>query len=939
MKKLMFGLGAGVLCAVAAFAQEGPDETAQWQRAIDEAARAGGGVVRVPGGAHFVGTLELRSNVTLLLEKDAVLEGLSNPSRYHGFRIPETEKDVCGALILAACATNVTICGEGTIDGHGERFPQGGSPRFRGMVFYRCRNVELRDFTFREPGSWTCYFRECVKVHADGVRFDSHANYNNDGFDIEAQDVLIENCDLDVGDDAICPKSQSPIFEVRNIEVRNCILRSCCAAVKFGCETSGAGFRDICIHDCRIERCARGWYSPEMDGDVYREGAPYSFPGACGDFVNIGAIVVQTLDGAPLENFTARDLVIEETMTPIYVRCGFRRYPKTIASFVEPFGSGWSLKNVLFENIRARATSHVASAIVGVNGMRPQGITFRNVDIICKGAGASHVEASRPLKEIDEAGANTGTFLTYFPAYGIYMRHADDIAFENVRLGYSGEFEERQPVIAEDCRNFTEKNCTYRPPRSPAPGDAVVKIGVVTELEGLERVFGEFKSSGVDAIVISGCVGPETPDAQCRSLRMIRDRVFDGVDRPEVLYRYTGYMPPAKRVILDANGMKSMREYKSTGLVVFSDGVGSEERRKFEDRVNNFEFFAKTVLVFDGKSAAELKKGSSVLTLSVDPIDVRGKSFLFTDENIRAQTTMVPRGRDILHAPGSRGAWESRPLWLAKGERIAVAIDGSPENRRIEFIDLWGRRVSGTELYGQPVKLRVIAESSDLRAFASVPDPTVPEFRWNGTNATARTFVRRQDEVRSLAGKVVDLVLMGDSITHNWERGRNASVYADLTNRHSVVNLGIAGDRVENVLWRCENGQLDGYAARNVMLLVGTNNLNWYPELSPSAEAVVAGVSKVLSAIAAKQPKARVFVSAVLPRGERPDNPFRPQVARLNALLKAEVELRGARWMDFSSELLQPGGSILSETMGDFLHIGSSGYRIWLNAIERSIFK
>lgn len=921
----------GILGAVSLVAQEGPDETAMWQRAIDDAARAGG-VVRVTAGPHFVGTLELRSNVTLLLEQDARLEGLSNPSRYHGYRIPETDKDVFKALIVAAFATNVTICGKGVIDGHGERFSQGGSPRFRGMVFYRCRNIVLKDFTFREPGNWTCYFKECVKVHADGVKFDCHANYNNDGFDIEAQDVLIENCDLDVGDDAICPKSQSPIFEVKNIEVRNCILRSCCAAIKFGCETSGAGFKDINVHDCRIERSARGWYSPTWDGDAYREGAPYSFPGASGDFVNIGAIVVQTMDGAPIENFTARNLEIAETMTPIYVRCGFRRNPKTHSPSVESFGSGWSLKNILFENIRARATSHVASAVLGVNGMRPTGITFRNVDIVCKGAGASRTEAARALKEIDEAGANTGTYLTYFPAYGIYMRHADDITFENVRLRYSGGFEERPPIIAEDCRNFREVGCDYQPPRSPAPGEAFLRIGVVTELEDVEKAFRDFKAAGVDAIVVSGCVGPETSDETCRSLRAVRDRIFDGVDRPEVLYRYTGYMPPAKRVLLDANGMKSIREYKSTGVFVCSEEVSAATRRALEDRVNNFEFYAKTVLVFDGTSVAERKKGHSVVSLTADPIPMAGKTFLFNDENVRAQTTMVPRARDVLHAPGVRGAWESRPLKLEKGERIAFAIDGDPEFRRTEFIDLQGRRVEGDSLYMQPVKLRVIAENSDLRAFASVHNPSVPAFRWT-TSGPAGLLARRETEVKAAAGRTFDLVMLGDSLSHNWENGENAKVYAVLTNRYSVLNLGIAGDKVENLLWRCEHGQLDGYSAKNVMLLIGTNDLNWYPTLSPTSEEIVAGIAKILDLVVAKLPGARLIMLSVFPRGEKPDDPFRAQVTSLNRLLRAEADRRGAIWIDFAEKFVEPDGTISSETMKDFLHIGAAGYRVWLEEI------
>ena len=80
------------------------------------------------------------------------------------------------------------------------------------------------------------------------------------------------------------------------------------------------------------------------------------------------------------------------------------------------------------------------------------------------------------------------------------------------------------------------------------------------------------------------------------------------------------------------------------------------------------------------------------------------------------------------------------------------------------------------------------------------------------------------------SGGEIDLVFVGDSITHNWEGARGpGSDYggkplAELKKRYSVLNLGFGGDTTRNVLWRLENGELDGYRAKCVMLMIGTNN-------------------------------------------------------------------------------------------------------------------
>ena len=579
------------------------DETSLWQGRIDAASAAGGGTVVVTPGCHRVGALYLKDNVTLELAEGATLKGIGTMSAYPDVRIPDWQEPVSWpALVSAFGRTNIAIVGKGSLDGNGGKFPKKWRPR--GLLFHRCRDIRLEDFIFRDPAAWTCYLRACDGVTVRGVRLDSHGNYNNDGFDIDSRNVLIENCDIDAGDDAICFKSQVKGFACENVEVRNCTLRSCCSAIKFGSETYGA-FRNIRVHGIRIERSRRGWMDPRICADVFRHGAPYSYPGMTGDLVNTGAIEIMSVNGASVENVTIRDIDIAETAVPIFIRLCADRRPKFRAPFLEVFGGHSSIRNVLIENVRAVATSHVASSITGNSHLRPDGITLRNVEIVCKGAGASAEERTRPVPERDDGVIGPGGFLQYLPAYGIYLRHADNVMFDNVRLTYSGGFEARDPVVAVDCANFSERNCTYESPRTPGSNDAYLRLGVVTDLKDLERSYRLFKARGVDAVVISGVVGPTTSDDACRQLRETRDRVFDDVNRPEVLYVYNGLMPMRKQAILDANGNESLREYKGTGFLFFSKNVSGERRTEVRAKAEAFEFFGKKVCVFDGDSEYE----------------------------------------------------------------------------------------------------------------------------------------------------------------------------------------------------------------------------------------------------------------------------------------------------------------------------------------------
>ena len=192
-------------------------ETKAIQDSIDACHAAGGGVVRVPAGDFQIGTIELKSNVTLSLDHGANLLGSTNKADYRTEGIDDPREGGPHCLIYANGASNIAIEGLGVIDGRGtpEHFPRlrsggrnrGLRPRLLRMV--NCDGLTFSGVTWKRPAFWGLHLIDCKNIHINAVtiRFRNN-NFNNDGLDLDGcEDVLIENCDIDSGDDAICLKS------------------------------------------------------------------------------------------------------------------------------------------------------------------------------------------------------------------------------------------------------------------------------------------------------------------------------------------------------------------------------------------------------------------------------------------------------------------------------------------------------------------------------------------------------------------------------------------------------------------------------------------------------------------------------------------------------------------------------------------------------------
>lgn len=197
-------------------------------------------------------------------------------------------------------------------------------------------------------------------------------------------------------------------------------------------------------------------------------------------------------------------------------------------------------------------------------------------------------------------------------------------------------------------------------------------------------------------------------------------------------------------------------------------------------------------------------------------------------------------------------------------------------------------------------------------------DPADAVYGWWPARAA-----QKRRAIARLSGRV-DVVFVGDSITHYFgdDNGRGQKVWREMEKEFSLLDLGYSGQRTENMIWRMTHGELDGYEAKAVTVLAGTNNRN------PPAD-IARGIRRLVEVIRERQPKAKVFLMAVFPRGEKPDDPNRVRLAEVNRLIRRIADGTDVIWCDIGARMLSSDGTLSRETCYDFLHPTEKGYSIW----------
>jgi Glycosyl hydrolases family 28 len=394
--------------------------TAAVQKAIDTCTNENGGTVLVPAGDFVIGTVELKSNVTLQIAAKGRLVGSARTEDYKaGNNVPPGNGNI--VMISAANAENVRIVGPGTIDGNGAKFftgrgdmtgpgqnsAQGYYQRPHLLIFYRCKNLVIRDVFLTASAYHCARILQCQRVNLDAVRIHNRVNLNNDGFHINSsQYVHVINCDVTCQDDA-CALFGGNKF----ITVTNCTFSTRWSVFRFG----GGEAENITISNCVIY-------------DTY--GCPIK-----ARFGNRGRF----------ENIIFSNLVMRNVTGPISIGLdSTRRNPNPNA----PPPVRGVVRNIKFNGIRATVVAEgkqhedlpwpqkfrpgETRQCIVLNGVGEdiiENVSFQDVHVTYEGGGTAE-EAAREVPKIAGEYFEIGTP----PAYGMYARNVRGLTLNNVRF-------------------------------------------------------------------------------------------------------------------------------------------------------------------------------------------------------------------------------------------------------------------------------------------------------------------------------------------------------------------------------------------------------------------------------------------------------------------------------------------------------------------------
>jgi len=211
------------------------------------------------------------------------------------------------------------------------------------------------------------------------------------------------------------------------------------------------------------------------------------------------------------------------------------------------------------------------------------------------------------------------------------------------------------------------------------------------------------------------------------------------------------------------------------------------------------------------------------------------------------------------------------------------------------------------------------------------PDVAAPKMDAKTGKEEAGFMASHEKFVATAKEGKAQVVFLGDSITAGWG-GAGKEIWAKAFGQYAPANFGIGGDRTQHVLWRIQNGELDGLKPKAAVIMIGTNNAG-----NDTAAGIAKGVTKIVETVRTKLPNTKILLLAVFPRGSKPDgkiaNPGYEKIKQVNAIIAKLDDKKNVHYLDIADKFLQGKDALDPAIMPDFLHLSPAGYQIWADAI------
>ncbi len=239
------------------------------------------------------------------------------------------------------------------------------------------------------------------------------------------------------------------------------------------------------------------------------------------------------------------------------------------------------------------------------------------------------------------------------------------------------------------------------------------------------------------------------------------------------------------------------------------------------------------------------------------------------------------------------------------------------------------------DLWAGVAAVLLASAGNDLAAQA--PGGTAPPIATTvpTPRADSSSKVAHEELVRKAQSGVTDVYFIGDSITRRWGALDYPALLAHFKESFfgwNAANFAWGGDRIENMLWRLDNGELDGVTPKVFVVQAGTNNLGDFATDETRVEAVVAGIEAIVERCRRHAPDALVVITGVFPRRDRPE--WNPSIAAINERLAALADGERVRFLNINDNLVDARGVLADEMSDDGLHLSLSAYRVWAGALR-----
>jgi len=421
-------------------------------RAIEEAATAGGGTVYIRAGNYLCYSIHLKSKVAVYLDEGATIIA-ADPSSdaTRGYDLAESNQPWesyqdyghnhwHNSLIWGEGLERVSICGPGLIWGKGLSRGWGTGPKAeqpgvanKVIALKNCRNVLLRDFSILHGGHFGILATGVDNLTIDNLKIDT----NRDGMDVDCcRNVRIANCSVNSPwDDAICLKSSFALGYARATEmvtISNCLVAGSyeegalldatfkrfasdfkvprTGRIKFGTESNG-GFQNIAISNCVFEGC--------------------------------NGLAIESVDGAVIEDVSVTNITMRNVIgAPIFLRLGSRmRGPEGAVIGV--------LQRVNLSNMTCSVAPgrRISSIVAGIPGHPIEDVKLSNIIIAHQGGGTKE-DAQLQLPEKEKEYPEPTMFGTT-PAHGFFIRHAQQVELVGIKIQHASE-DLRPSFVVED---------------------------------------------------------------------------------------------------------------------------------------------------------------------------------------------------------------------------------------------------------------------------------------------------------------------------------------------------------------------------------------------------------------------------------------------------------------------------------------------------------